>query len=213
MDDDWRLKNDLHEVGHAHMLTERMEAQELEHDLQTSFHDRVIVSRDGPEVFCYAGSEEQARKAEKLIQSLAVEHGWHVDSELQRWHPEAERWEDPEASIPSSRGGHQVEHAQLIESEREESRAEGFPEWELRVQCHSHHEARALAERLAQEGVPCLRRWHYLLLGALDEDAAKQLADRVREEAPVDATTIVEGSGKGMLDDVNRMGRNPFAVF
>ena len=40
-----------------------------------------------------------------------------------------------------------------------------------------------------------------------------QLADRIGQELPAGATAVVEGSGKGMLDDVNRMGRNPFVVY
>jgi hypothetical protein len=212
MNDDWRLQIDLHEAGHAHQLTERLEATELEHDLASTFHDRVVVSRDGAEVFCYAGSEDQSRRAEKLIQSLAAEHGWHVESKLQRWHPEAERWEDPDGSMPQSPAGHQAEHARLIATEREETRTEGYPEWEVRIQCRSHHDARRLADQLAGEGVPCLRRWHYLLLGAPDEDSAKALAERLKSEAPSGATETVEMTGRAMLDMTGERGVNPFLV-
>ena len=34
MGDDWRLRVDLHEDGRARMLTERIEAAELEHNLK-----------------------------------------------------------------------------------------------------------------------------------------------------------------------------------
>ena len=50
MNDDWRLQVDLHEESHASALTERLDAQQLQHDLSEAFHDRVIVTRDGPGV-------------------------------------------------------------------------------------------------------------------------------------------------------------------
>ncbi|HTX31024.1 MAG TPA: hypothetical protein VMD09_06545 [Solirubrobacteraceae bacterium] len=208
MHDDWRLTNTFHEESNAHRMSERLEAKELEHDLETSFSERVIVSRDGAKVFCYAGSGPQAKKAEKLIRSLADEHDWHVESKLERWHPEEERWEDSETSL--SRG---AEHARRIESEREESRQEGYPEWEVKVQCRSHHDARQLSDQLAEEEIPCLRRWHYLLIGATDEDSAKELAKRIGAEAPLGATETVEISGRAMLDMVDRSGLNPFVAF
>jgi len=60
MTDDWRLRVDLHESGIAHRLTEHLKASHLEHDLHDAFRDRVVVSRDGGEVFCYTDSREQA---------------------------------------------------------------------------------------------------------------------------------------------------------
>jgi hypothetical protein len=213
MSEDWRLTSDFHEEGNAHRATEKLEAKELEHDLRTSFHDRIVVSRDGAEVFCYAGSADQAQKAERLIRSLAETHGWRLDSKLDRWHPEEERWEGRQVSMPHSRGEHQAEHARLVETEREETRQEGYPEWEVRVQCRTHHDARRLAEQLSQEGVPCLRRWHYLLLGAPDEDSARQLAERLQAEAPSGATETVEMTGRAMLDMTGEHGINPFLVF
>jgi hypothetical protein len=213
MSEDWRLTCAFHEEGHAHRTTERLEAEYLEHDLEDSFHDRIVVSRDGREVFCYAGNESQGRKAERLIRSLADENGWHLESKLEHWHPEAEDWEDPRTPLPHGQTEHQAEHAHRIETEREETRQEGYPEWEVRVQCHSHHDARELADQLAAEGVPCLRRWHYLLLGAPDEDSAGELAKRIRAEAPADATEKVELTGRRVLDMLNRTGSNPFAVF
>ena len=63
MNDDWRLRIDLHENGLAHRLGELLGAEELEHDLERSFHDRVVVSVDGAEVFCYTGTRPQAERA------------------------------------------------------------------------------------------------------------------------------------------------------
>ena len=197
MSDDWRLRVGLHEGGRAHKLTERLEATELEHDLEASFHDRIAVSRDGEELFCYAGSREQAERAETLIRSLAAEHGWHLDSELKRWHESAEEWEDPDApTVPDD-----VEHAELIDRERREAQARGYPEFEVRVQFHSHREASEFAEKLRQEGVPSVQRWKYLMIGAPDQDSADVLAERIRNQAPPGSTVLAEGTQKAAYDE------------
>jgi len=121
MSDDWRLRIDLHEEDAAHKLTERLEARELEHDLEASFHDRIVVSRDGGEVFCYAGTREQAERTERLIRSLAAEHGWQLDFDLKRWHPSEEEWEDPDKPLPEGTAERAAERAKLIEKERQEA--------------------------------------------------------------------------------------------
>jgi len=210
MNEDWRLRIDLHEEGHAHTLVETLEAKELEHDLRTSFHDRVIVSRDGPEVFCYAATRQQAERASKLISSLAAEHGWRADIKLTHWHPTAERWEDADKPLPATDAERAAEHAELMNQERQESLAAGHPQWEVRVQCVSHHDALQLAERLRSEGLASVRHWRYLLLEALDEDSANALAERIRREAPTGTTAMVEGTPRAVLAV---LPPNPFAVF
>jgi hypothetical protein len=209
MADDWRLEITVAEGnGVLHNLTERMEASELEHDLETAFADRLVVSRDGETVFCYAGTREQAEAAGVAIDRLAQEHGWKLQRELRRWHPTAEEWEDPDAPLPTSGSAVAEEHAELIESEREDAQEQGYPDFEVRVEFSSHHEAKAFAERLEGEGVPHVRRWKYLLIAAADEDSANALAERLRGEAGSGATVIAEGSGQAAFND---RPSNPFA--
>jgi hypothetical protein len=209
MSDDWRLRVDLQAHGPARLLTERLAASELEHDLESTFHDRVVVSRDGNEVFVYTGSRDQAESAERLITSLAAEHGWDLDTELKRWHPTAEEWEDPDKPLPASDEEQAAERAELIEKERRESLEQGYPEFEVRVQCTSPGEAAALAERLRGEGVPNVRRSTYVLVGANDEETAQALSDRLREEAPAGCTVMTEGTPRAAYA---ALPSNPFAV-
>jgi hypothetical protein len=199
--DDWRLRIGLREGGHIHALTERLEASELEHDLETSFHDRLVVSRDGEDVFCYAGSREQAEQAAELIRALATEHGWHPDFELRRWHASAEQWEDPDVPLPQSDAERTAEHEALIQTERQELQARGYPEFEVRVQFGSHREAVRFAEKLRKEGLPSARRWKYLVVGASDEDGASALAVRLRREVGPEATVTTEATGKVAYDE------------
>jgi hypothetical protein len=210
MNDDWRLRVDVREEGLAHALSERLDAFELEHELEGSFHDRVIVSTDGPELFCYAGSREQAEAAERLIRELAAERGWVVDCRLSRWHPEAEAWEDPDVPLPASDEQRLAEHAERIEREREEARSQGYPSFEVRVECRSERDCEGFAERLRGEGYPLVRRGRFLVIGAADEDSANELAARCHREAPEGSEVVAEGTIPAVFSG---SPMSPFAIF
>ncbi|MGH2877602.1 MAG: hypothetical protein ACRDNJ_18115 [Solirubrobacteraceae bacterium] len=209
MNDDWRLRIDLQENGLARGLAEMLERGELEHNLERAFHDSVIVSVDGSELFCYAGTREQAEAARELVLRLGAEHGWGPEIELKRWHPVAERWEDPDAPLGVGAAAAAEERDQRVADERAESAAEGYPEFEVRVQCRSRHEARELSQRLSDEDVPNIHRWSYVLIGATDEDSAQALADRVRAEVDEADAVTVELNRRFIYD--NRPW-SPFAV-
>ncbi len=210
MGDDWRLRIDLHESGIAHSLTERLEASKLEHQLETSFQDRVAVSVDGSEVFCYTGTREQAESAEQLIRSLAAEHEWHLTTELKHWHPVAEEWEAPDAPLPATEAEIEAEHEELIEQEREDAKSQGYPDFEVRVESPSPAEAEKLEAVFTAEGLTSVRRSNYLFLGTGDEDSANALADRIRREAPDGTTVVVEASAEAVYED---RPPNPFGFF
>ncbi len=210
MNDDWRLQIDVEDGGNGTSLTERLDAAELEHELSEAFHDRLIVSADGPRVFVYAGTREQAEQARELIARLAETHGWTVATALTHWHPEAEEWEDPDLPLPESDAARVAEHARLIAAEREQLEEKGAPEFEVRVDLPSHRDAVRFAELLRAEGLPAVRRWKYLVVGAADEDSARALATRLEGEAPPASRVTVEGSGKVAYAE---RPANPFAVF
>jgi hypothetical protein len=209
MNDDWRVRIDLHEDGLAHQLTEQLDADELEHDLQQSFRDRVVVSVDGPVVFCYTGSREQAERVRELVGQLAQRHGWTIDVELARWHPVSEEWESPDAPRPASAADIEEEHEQRVEDEREESTEQGYPEFEVRVQCRTRHDAAELSRRLDSERIPHLHRWSYVLIGASDEDSAQALAERLRSEAPPGSDVVVERNRRSVYE---HRPFNPFTL-
>jgi hypothetical protein len=210
MNDEWRLQIDVKGESNAGSLTEKLDAAELEHELSEAFHDRLIVSGDGPRVFVYAGTREQAEQARDLIAKLAKTHGWTIDTALTHWHPEAEEWEDPDLPLPAGDAAKVAEHEELIAAERKEFEASGEPEFEIRIDLPSHREATRFAEQLRAEGLPAVRRWKYLVVGAADEDSAKELATRLEGEAPSGSKVIVEGSGQVAYAE---RPANPFAVF
>jgi hypothetical protein len=208
MNDDWRVQIETQDGGEA--LVERLSAADLEHDLSRAFEDRLIVSRDGDTVFVYAGTRAQAEGARESIGKLADEHGWSLAIDLRRWHHEAEEWEDPDKPLPESDAAKAVEHEELIASERQEVE-EGAPApFEVRVDLPSRHDAVRFEELLRAEGLPAVRRWKYLVLGAADEDDARALATRIEGEAPAGSAVTVEGSGS--LAYAERPA-NPYAIF
>jgi len=211
MSDDWRLKVGLFDDSAAKALTERLDAEKLSDEFEESFADRLIVSGDGPNVLVYAGDREQADRAAEAIRAIAAEHGWDVELELKRWHPTAEEWEDPDVPLPESDAARAAEHAQRVAKERAESTERGYAEYEVKVHCTSHRETVKLSDRLRDEGLPVLRRWHYLIVGASDEDSANALAERLRAEAPAGATVTAEVSERAAWDD--DPGRGSFAMF
>jgi hypothetical protein len=208
MNDDWRVQIDFVEEGMVDAVHDRLDAEELEHDLSRTFHDRVIVSRDGTTIFLYAGDREQAEKAEALVEQLARKEQEEVEVSFTRWHPEAEEWRPAEEPLPAETGATAAERAARVARERQESEEGGYPEYEVRIDLPSHGEAKDLVERLSAEGLRSVHRWRYVLLGAADEDGAKELADRIRAEVPPGSTVAVEGTWREAYAE---RSRSPFS--
>jgi hypothetical protein len=195
VDDDWRLQIDLDDAGIGGAISDHLRAAELEHDLDTTFDQRVIVSHEGERIFLYAGDRAQLDRAQAVVQGLLDSKGWDAKFDLRHWHPVAEEWEDPDAAEPVTAAEKEAEHERLMKTEDEETAARGgVAEFEVRVEFPSHGEAKEFAEKLRGEGFEPVRRWRYLVVGAADEDQANQLADRIRAEAPADSKVTAEGS-------------------
>src|SRR6202042_3096198 len=100
MNDDWRVRIDVHDDSVARALTEQLNADELEHDLDHAFHDRVVLSVEGSLLFAYAGSREQAQRVAGLGTQLAPGPHVTLDVQIAHWHPVSEEWESPDAPMP-----------------------------------------------------------------------------------------------------------------
>ncbi|MGH2940108.1 MAG: hypothetical protein ACRDPE_18525 [Solirubrobacterales bacterium] len=195
MNDDWRLQIDLDDAGVSGQINDHLRAAELEHDLETAFDQRVIVSHEGERIFLYAGDRDQLDRAQRVVQGQLDQKGWDAKFELRHWHEVAEDWEEPDASEPTTAAEKEAEHERLMKTEDEETAERGgLAEFEVRVEFPSHREARDFAKKLEDEGLKPVRRWRYMVVGAADEDAANELADRIRAEAPADSKVTAEGS-------------------
>jgi hypothetical protein len=213
MADDWRLAvtpSEEEEVDPPSVLS-----MVLEHELEEESLERlgkrlaVEVSAGEATVFFYGDSEEQVREAERLVRTILEEQGLEARVEVSRWHPVEERWEDAAVPLPRTEAERQAELERLEAEEAAESREHG-PLWEVRLELPGHQETTELADRLEAEGIPVLRRWRFLLVGAETEQQANELATRLRDEAPVGTVITVEGSS----ELVGRVAfPNPFVVF
>lgn len=163
---------------------------------QRSDIPRTAVSHDDDDIFIYADTAEAAEHARAAMASALAENGAEGEVTVARWHPVAERWEDPSVAVPEADSDSPEEHAERMAEEDEESKEEGFPEWEVRITLPSHHAATAFAKQLQSEGIPVVRRWRHLLVGADDEDLAQALAERLKAEAPPGSELLVEGNSE-----------------
>jgi hypothetical protein len=204
MADDWRVIVDFDEEGDGTQFTEWLAALRLEGQERDRLGDRVAVSRDGPRVFLYTDSEERARGVLETIQSEEAR------TVLERWHPAAAEWRDASVPLPQTEDEVEAERQRLQEREASESLETGEAQWEVRVELPGHDETVALADRLEAEGNSVVRRHTFLLVGALNEDDAYAIAERLEGEVPEGARIEVEPGG-GMVWEV--APHNPFAVF
>jgi hypothetical protein len=193
MGDEWRVEVDLEDQQHGLTLGERLRSLDLDDEARERLGDRVIVTRDGPRMFLYAATEDQAREAERVARDLVAAEGLSAETALTRWHPDEEAWKDPSVPLPST------DEERAAEEERHEIAEEraGQHEWEVRVDLPSLRETLDLARRLEDEGLDVHRRWRHLLVGAPTENRAAELADGIRSKAPAEAQVQVEHAPGG----------------
>jgi hypothetical protein len=200
--DDWRVAVEVadHATG-QHLLgrvrEHRLEAhaeEEVLGDVEHLLAHRVVLSHDGPRIFAYAATRSAADAAQRALIRFLDQHGLQGTVTLNRWHPVEERWEDADVPLPETSEALASESERLRDQERRDSERIGVPEWEVRVEFPTHRETVEFAQRLRAEGLPCLRRWRFLLIGAESEADAAELAQRIQREAPSDARVLTEGS-------------------
>jgi hypothetical protein len=192
MSDEWRAEVHLEDEGHGLTLGDRLRSLNLDDDARKRLGDRVVVTRDGARMFLYAGSEQSAREAESVARELAEADGLEAKTRVTRWHPDEEEWVDPSAPMPQSEAERAAEHREHEAHEEREAAATGQNEWELRVDLGSLRETRELASRLAEMDIRHHRRWKHLLVPAATEEAAAELGERIRKEAPEGTEIHVE---------------------
>ena len=198
--DDWRITVTFEDEGLLHRLGERLRETRLAEEVSARLGDRVVASVDGLTMFVYADSEDTARAAQAAITELLPTKQLAATTALHRWHPVEERWEEPAAALPATPEEQAAEHARHEADEAEESAAVGYAEWEVRVELPSHRETVAFADRLEADGIPAVRRWKFLLVGAATEDDAKTLAERITAEAPAGAEVHAQASGAAVWE-------------
>ena len=192
MADDWRVTVTFRDEADVQQAIQSVREHEVEDDARSRLGHRVAMSVDGPVVFLYAGTEDTAREADRVVHEVLAQHQLSAEFTLDRWHPLEEDWEDAGVPMPDTTEQQAAEHQRLVDAETQQSLAAGQAGWEVRVELPSHHQAVQLAERLQAEGRPVIRRWKYLMLGANNEDDASALAEAIGQEISAKASVHIQ---------------------
>jgi hypothetical protein len=188
--DEWRVEVSIPgELGLP--LSERLAAVELDAEARRELGGQVIITSEGNNIFAYARNEAAARAAEAEIRKLASELEPTASVTLTRWHPIEEDWKDADTPMPASPDEAAAEEARHEAAEIAEEEESGEFDWEVAVHLESLGDWRELDRRLRDEGFEVHRRWKYLMVGALTESRAEDLADRIRAIAPEGAEVEV----------------------
>jgi hypothetical protein len=180
--EDFRVEVELDDEAHGYPLRERLRALNLDDEARDRLGKDIVVTRDGSRLFAYTASEEQASEAERVIAELVHDEELTADMRVTRWHPVAEEWRDASLPLPSTGADEQREYAERETAETQEARAEGAFDWHVVAELSSRDGAGELAERLSDDGLPAKRRWRYVMVGAVTEERAEELAARLRGE-------------------------------
>jgi hypothetical protein len=211
MGDDFRLVVEFDEEAHGLNFGRTLGERRFQREVRSELGEGMLVTRDGPHVFVYAATSEQAEAARKAVEEVLAEHETKATvSPVQRWHPAEERWEDASKPLPSSSEEVEAERERWEDQQEDEAKEAGYAEWEVRIDLPSHADAVEFAKRLEAEGIsPVTRRWKYILIGTSSDDDARDLAKRLEAEVPAGATVKAEPSA---TIEYEVMG-NPFSLF
>jgi hypothetical protein len=195
--EDFRVEVELDDEAHGYPLRERLRALNLDDDAREQLGRNVVVTRDGSRMFAYTPTEAQARKAERVISGLLADEGLSAELAVTRWHPVAEEWRDASLPLPDSAEAEKLEYEEREAAERREAVEEGEFDWHVAAELRSRESAQDLQRRLSDEGLPATRRWRYVTVGAVTEERAEELAERLRTELDDSAEVWVDAH----LDD------------
>jgi hypothetical protein len=190
--EDWRIQVDLDDDEHGYSVSERLRALDLDDQARERLGDRVVVSRDGSQLFLYAATAEQAEEAERIVRELVAADDLTAEISASRWHPVEQAWKDPSIPLPSTEESLEDERDRREVAEEQEAKRADSWNWHLRVELTDRGEAVTLADRLESEGLRVHRRWRYITVDLASEESAQELADRLAAMLPEGTELTVE---------------------
>jgi hypothetical protein len=193
--DEWRVEVNLDDPEHGYHLSERLHAMDLDAEASNRLGRRVTVTRDGSKMFLYAGSEAQAKEAERIARELVEADELSAEIRLTRYHPVEEAWKDASEPLPQTEREREAEYERREAAEEREAKREGEYDWEARVDLPTLRDTHDLAERLRSEGLDVKRRWKHLLVAAPTEERAAEIGERIEREAPEGTEVHIEPTG------------------
>lgn len=205
--EDWRVEINLDDMHEGYDFGERLQSQDLAEDALERLGKRVYVSRNGPQLFLYAGSEQQAREAELVVRGLVVADDLSAEfAGVTRWHPVEQEWKDASIPLPQTETEIRQELERKEEAEREEAEEEGSYDWLVKINLPSAADAEQIAETLDAVGHPVHRIWRWVTVDVLTEEVGNELISSLQETLPADTEIWLEGN----LDDPD--SRSPAAA-
>lgn len=194
--EDWRVEVQLDDEEHGYSIGERLRALDLDDEARERLGRRVIVSRDGSRIFLYAATEDHAREAERAVRELVAADDLSAAVSTSRWHPVEQAWKDPSIPLPDTPEEIAAEHDRLEAAEEAKAEEENSWDWHVHVEAPDRGDAIELAERLTGEGLRTHRRWRYITVDVATEEAAREVAERLRVELPDDAEISIEANAE-----------------
>jgi hypothetical protein len=193
-EDEWRVEIDLDDEEHGYGLGERLRSRDLDDEARKRLGRRVMVTRDGPRVFLYTGSEDETREAERVARELVTEEGLTAEIRATRWHPAEEAWKDISIPLPRTADEEREEVERKEAAEWQEAEEEGSFDWIVKVELPTRAEATELGDRLRSEGYRVHRRWRYLTIDVVTEERANELASNLRDVLPPGSEVSVDAN-------------------
>jgi hypothetical protein len=196
--EDWRVEINLDDEHEGYDIGERLRSQDLDDEARARLGERVYVSRNGPQLYLYAGSEQQAREAELVVRELVEADDLSAEfAGVTRWHPVEQEWKDASSPLPRTEPEIHQELEHREEAERTEVAEEGAYDWLVKINLPSAADAKRLADTLDAAGHRVHRIWRWVTVDVLTEEIGNELIASVQEAVPADAEIWLEGN----LDD------------
>jgi hypothetical protein len=205
--EDWRVEINLDDEHEGYDIGERLRSRDLDEEARERLGERVYVSRDGPRLFLYAGTEQQARETEVVARELVAADNLSADFAVTRWHPVEQEWKDATIPLPRSEAEVRQEMEHKAETERSEVGERGSYDWLVKINLPSADDAERIAEALEAAGHPVHRIWRWVTVEVLTEEIGNDVISSVQEGLPADAEIWLEGN----LEDAD--GRPPTSVY
>ena len=96
--DEYRVEVDLHDSVHG-KLSERLRSLDLDDEVAERLGDRVIVTRDGEQMYVYTQTREAAAEAERVVGEVLADDGLEAEIRRRRWNPEERFWQDADEPL------------------------------------------------------------------------------------------------------------------
>jgi hypothetical protein len=192
---DWRVTISLADEAHAAQARRSFSEREVAEDVHLRLGRNIAVGGGDSQTVKNTGTENASRQAEQGARDVMAHQGNGAGIAEHSWHPIEAEWESPDVAMPRTEAEREAEHQRLEDAETAESLATGAAQWQARAELPSHREAVALAAKLEGSGRTIVRRWKFLVVGANNEDDARELAEQIRGEAPPGATVTAEPAG------------------